>query len=377
MASLNIIRKLPTIEPELVATHELQPMTDPEWEHLSLIYQLIIRLVTQFPSFPGFTVQFANSLIPQLLSPDTREQSQIIAFIELYLDSHDSDAPRIMGFLLNGVIHSQNLPNFPFLANATFSMLPFVSVIGDARSVLMAQLPNFLRAVFAAPTLHLYQASLFAFLTSKLMETQVEPFIVDLMLSSWPVVLPIKQACYFRLLGALLRSSEGQFSRKRVVKLMKLIADGAGSTSTLAASAALAIFIDNALDSYVARHSRFIYPVLCPPFMEAAMVHWSPDVRELARRALSWLNKADPAMFQEMAKNPRKTATTATAGRTWQTICKRAGLADPALLAGGKLTEIFTVFSQEKRGSAEVLRRPPNRIAGSKSNFQEIQFFLD
>jgi serine/threonine-protein phosphatase 2A regulatory subunit B' len=359
MILANITRRLPGADLKTLGPDDTQTIADPEWVHLSLVYQLLIRLHTTTPTFIGFSRAFVASIIPQLLSPDERERSQIIQFLQSYIDAHDREVLTILDSLGHLVSASKNSPLFPCLVGATLALIPIICRFSKAKARFHSKLVSgLIWAFFTSPFLSICQQPLISFIQSNLITPREHLLIVEVILKCWPVMLPHKQASFLKFLGLLLVSVEPKLSHARSAKLFRLIGDAAASPSAPVATAALNLLIDSGLDAFVADHSRLIFPILYPIFTETSNTHWSFEVRDSAKRALSFLSRMDPQMFREVARKDSDMEAPASCVKSWSAVCRQAADNDPGFNVRVKLAEILKQFAQ-----AKVLLPPPAQPA--------------
>jgi hypothetical protein len=342
MALANVCRQC------LPIPEDCQPTCDPEWVHFGVIYQLLNRLQSLASGFHGITTSLLNCLLNQLLSPDDRERIQICQFTQNFLDLHDKDTPIVLDSIFNLTISSMCSPNFPCLVGSVLTLLPAVCRFTRPKTKWHAKVVGtFLWSVFTANSLPAYQSHLMTFMQSNLIGPREHFLMVDIMIRCWPSLSPLKQVAFLRFLGLLISSVEPKLPHARSAKLIKLIADGATSPSASVAQAALGLLIESGLDAFVSDHSRTLFPVLYPAFAEVAQSHWLGDVRESAKRALSFFSRMDPQMFREVARGEAApdAVKPGSSAKVWTAICKQAGENDRTLNTRGKYSEILRTFA--------------------------------
>jgi hypothetical protein len=303
-------------------TDEPQRVSDPEWLHISIIYQLLSRVHPVVMDHRG-SIVFVRSLIPQLASADERERLQLCDFFRLFMDAHERQCPALLVSLFAYLDGSRDLLNFPHFVVSFLSLLPLILHNSRAKANFQGQIPHLIRVLLTAPTLPFFQTQFVGFVTSNLIGIREYLEIVATLTQCWPVIFPLKQVAFLKILGILLarvatrltnNSQSGLFQR-----VFRLIAQGSTSQSSIVAQCALSILLDSGLDMFVADHGRSLFPILYPAYMEASMSHWMPDVREAGKRALSFLSRIDPVMFKEAGTNCQPT-NNVSYRKTWAVI---------------------------------------------------------
>jgi hypothetical protein len=192
--------------------------------------------------------------------------------------------------------------------------------------------------------------------------------IVEILIKCWPSLSPLKQASFFKFLTFLISSVEPKLSHARSARLIKIIADGAISPNASVASAAISLLMDNGIDAFVADHSRTLFPVLYPAFAEASQAHWMAEVREAAKRALSFFSRMDPQMYREVSRSePETDEKPGAKAKAWSAICKQAGERDRTINTRGKVSEILRAFAMSKTAPASAPAGPIVGMLGRKS----------
>jgi hypothetical protein len=357
MILANITRKLPGADLKAVCLEDIQTIADPEWAHLSLVYQLLNRLHMTAPTFIGFSRGFVAAVMPELLSPDDRERSQVIQFLQCYIETHDREVITILDSLGHLVSTSRTSPLFPCLVGSVINLVPIICRFGRAKTRYHAKIVTiFIWSFFTSPSLSVFQQPLITFIQSNLVGPREHILIVEVIVKCWPVMLPQKQVSFLKFLGLLIASVEPKLSHTRSSKLFRLIGEAATSPSASVAQAALTLLNESGLDAFVADHSRLIFPILFPAFVESSISHWSFDVRDSAKRGLSFLSRMDPQMFREVSRKDSDGPQAPSYVKSWTTICRQAAERDQTLNMRGKLSEILKTFAQ-----AKVLLDPPTQ----------------
>jgi hypothetical protein len=303
LISSNLIREPSGVQTVVSLSDEPQNLIDPEWVHLGIIYQLLHRAYPAVLDAAASAIGFLCSLMPQLASPDERERAQLCEFYQVYLDAHERRCPHFLVSLISFLDASNGLRFFSHFAVSFLAILPSLLRNGKAKAVFQAHLQHIIRVLLTAPTLPFFQSQLIGFITSNLIGVRESLEIVSTLPQCWPIIFPLKQVSFLKILGILLARVASRLTNDAQPglfrRVFRLIAEGCKSQSSAVAQAGLALLVDSSLDMFVADHSRSIFPILCPAYLEAANSHWTPEVREAGKRALQFLNKIDPAMYKE------------------------------------------------------------------------------
>jgi hypothetical protein len=332
--SSNLVREPSGVQTVVSLSDEPQNVIDPEWVHLAIVYQLLHRTYPAVLDAAPSAIGFLCLLLPQLASPDERERAQLCEFYQVYLDGHERRCPHFLVSLISFLDASNGLRFFSHFAVSFLSILPSLLRNGKAKTVFHAHLQHIIRVLLTAPTLPFFQSQLIGFITSNWIGIREDLEIVATLPQCWPVIFPLKQVSFLKILGILLvrvasrltnDAKPGLFRR-----VFRLIAEGCTSQSSAVAQAALALLVDSSLDMFVADHSRSIFPILCPAYMEAASSHWTPEVREAGKRAMQFLSKIDPVMFKEASSGQPRLQSSR---KSWATIAAAATERDSQIMA--------------------------------------------
>jgi hypothetical protein len=343
MVEANLIRPIVPGDPRLSLQDDLPPTYVIEWPHLTVIYQILLQLLTKVPQSPRH-LPFAQRLIPVCDSPDPNERSAIVRFYEqlsrsvppardylltifsAYIELHvigSSRCPFLVWTLLSvfEALLGQSSPpveqNHLFL-NVILPLLrhPYLRVFGDPMGQVIGRLQDSGQANALA--------------------------VVKYLLAKWPRNLPSKQVFFVDfVVSGLSRLRSLELVMPRIKALVNELGE---STSTRVVGAFLSVWLKPAGDRVLTLHGSQIIPIVKMPLAELAASHWSSAIRTSARAMLTMLQRREGRSIRSIFQRdlpPEKPPGLSS----WTAIVNAATVRDAKFEKVALLGEVYALYA--------------------------------
>ncbi|OHT00526.1 hypothetical protein TRFO_32762 [Tritrichomonas foetus] len=381
MLKTNIIRKIPIIEKNAYYFDDLPSLYVPSWPHLSIVYQILNRLVLCIPCSPLFNIDLLKEFIPIFDTPDSNERGLIVQFFTNLLNNNFNPAIHLLSFLERALIdHISDDDDRPPFRIST--ILPIVHLIFNLSP---NQLPIFSRVFSKAIVPLLADRYMTSFVNplQRLIEFFVEDNavhakqVVHQILKTWPKMKSTKQSYFMNILNDTLPRMNYREIVKCVEKVFIINGYGLTSLHEKVALASLSMWNRLEIERIIAGNTKAIMPIALPALAKTVSAHWSQQVRQTAKMTLSMLAKYDNRLAQEYLNmgNLTQAVNNGKSGRTWASIVKQAQANDKSINVSQKINEIINSFglpTEDKTAltsarSAPIDPRPLIRTPPEKS----------
>jgi serine/threonine-protein phosphatase 2A regulatory subunit B' len=344
MLEVNIIRRPGIFDLRLIQQEDLPPSADPAWPHLSIVYQILLKLQCLTPRSPQH-LEFARKLIPICESPDPNERTAIVSFYE-YLLRHKGHAIDVLVPLFSSALRVRGLePSGGFLVSTFFRVFNFII---DKTGGLPPADRLFRRVVLpmlAHPMLPVFQEPLSQLLDFFRDGSLTKTFeILKFILTKWPVRMGSKQVLFFEYLVSSLSRLASKPVENLTPQLSRVMAIIGASRNDKLPSVFTAFWLRPEGERLVGQHSRTLIPALFGPLTVLSTEHWSLPIRQNAKAGLAVLQRRDRERFHELMQEPAREENPPQIAK-WIAIVKSARRADESMVIGAIFTQIGAVYS--------------------------------
>jgi hypothetical protein len=348
MVRANVDRPLPLIDPQMVITDDIPPFADPEWEHLKLVYQIVIRFKESAPRCPQLDLGFMKMILKQIGSRDEREHAAIVQIVMQYAaTARPEGLTELFAALAQELAGWENSPNYMFAVTVVLEitrsfLTEFPGSFKSAQLLIDRCLPFLTARGFL-----FFRTSFFGFL-SALLGTDY-PFsmrILTLVVRYWPYLASGKQALFIRIFSMTLPRVSARQMGPLTPKVLAILGDAVQSPSGHVAEAALALLTERSLESFVVGNIRTLIPALHGPLKATSANHWSSAVRDLAKKTSNTLSMLTPRACQELwHRDSPQMESAAWRLQSWTQIAQSASRDDNP--TNEKMAEISRIFGAE------------------------------
>jgi hypothetical protein len=302
MIRANVYRPLIQIHRQMVITDDILPFADAEWEHLKIVYQILVRFQEAVPRCPLIDLSFMKTILKQIGSPDDREHSGIVQIVMHYaVQARQSGMVPLFEALIQELYSWEVSPNYIFAVTVVLEIVTcflkeFPGFLNCARPLIDHCLP-----LLTAPSFLFFRTSYFNFLTT--IHATEQPFamqVVTIAVRYWPYHASSKQSLFLKILSiALPRLSLRQMGPVGP-KVLSVISGAIQAESSRVAEDALTLLMERNLETFIVSNIHVIFPAVHGAIRNAAVNHWSLEIRDLAKKTLNTLLRLAPRLFQDL-----------------------------------------------------------------------------
>jgi hypothetical protein len=350
MIAANIRRAVPRVDSRCWLTGQVHPFVDPEWAHLSIVYQILKRTLLVFPRAPEVDFRVMRTVLGQVGSPDKREHREICAVVQSYLESHQPDVPRVWPALESALLIWSDTPNFAFAASCTLAITDHLFHMGHSST-----------AFFHRTVIPLATSSHFNFFRrawTPLVTNFVsgDPRAANSVLSSclryWPHCGISKQVAFLKIIVVMLHSVPARQLADWLPRGIAIVSDCIVGSSHKAAERAMEFVLDGRLDFVLRTKDTQSFTRIHQAALSSSQCHWNWDVKDLAKNVLTHLSRIDFALSRDLGKpgnDSRLLGPDDPVVRGWAHIAQTAARRDVGVSLGKKLSEILKTFGGANR----------------------------
>ncbi|GAB2280576.1 hypothetical protein Dimus_015203 [Dionaea muscipula] len=327
---------------------EDEPLMDPAWPHLQIIYEFFLRFVAS----PETDTKLAKRHIDH-------------PFLLRLLDLFDSEDPREREYLKTILhrIYGKFMVHRPFIRKAInniFYRFVFETEKFNGVAELLEVLGSIING-FALPLkeehklflvrvliplhrpkcLPMYHQQLSYCITqfvekdSKLADT-----VIRGLLKCWPITNSSKEVLFLSELEEVLEATQLPEFQRCMVPLFRRIAYCLSSSHFQVAERALYLWNNDHIESLIRQNRKIILPIILPALERNSRDHWNQVVQSLTRNVRKIFSDADPDLFQECLRKcqedeAKETDIKAKHEATWRILeeaASRAGNTEVSLI---------------------------------------------
>ncbi|URE30633.1 Protein phosphatase 2A regulatory B subunit (B56 family) [Musa troglodytarum] len=315
MVSINLFRNL-TIPPrehmvlEKIDAEEEEPVMDPAWTHLQIVYEFFLRFVAS----PETDAKLAKRYIDH-------------SFVLKLLDLFDSEDPRERDYLKTILhrVYGKFMVHRPFIRKAINNIF-YRFIFETEKHNGIAELLEILGSIisgFALPLkeehklflvralipLHkprcigMYHQQLSYCITQfiekdcKLVDT-----VIRGLLKYWPVTNSSKEVMFLGELEEVLEATQPADFQRFMVPLFRQIARCLNSSHFQVAERALFLWNNDHIENLIKQNNKVILPIIFPALERNTRSHWNQAVQSLTLNVRKIFSDHDPELVAECLK---------------------------------------------------------------------------
>lgn len=305
MIEKHIFRPLNEIDPKFMYSDGLVHFIDPSWSHLSVVYQILISLITTLPNM--FDISFIKKVIHRFSAPFINEQSQLSSIVIQYIISNPDKMDQVLKTI------STLFLEYLYGGIGPYAIIPALSVF----HVINEQCPSLTLQIYFSHFLQLLRAPHFVYFQDIFYQILFNVFkeksnqhfalpTIEYLIHHWPKTRSAKQVNFFNILTLAMTNLDPVEFQEIMVPVFQLVASSSCSENQKVASAAFSIWTPIEIELMIMDNSRSIFPIIYKPVSEALKDHWSTSVQDILQSILRTMDRIDPYAFHEVS---RKAAT--------------------------------------------------------------------
>ncbi|XP_031479441.1 serine/threonine protein phosphatase 2A 59 kDa regulatory subunit B' gamma isoform-like [Nymphaea colorata] len=312
MVAANLFRTLPSSphdsKPvELFELEEEEPMMDPAWSHLQIVYEFLLRFVTS----PEMDAKLAKRYIDH-------------SFVLRLLDLFDSEDPRERDYLKTILhrIYGKFMVHRPFIRKAINNIF-YRFIFETEKHNGIAELLEILGSIingFALPLkeehklflvralipLHkpkciaMYQQQL-SYCIAQFVEKdcKLADTVIRGLLKYWPITSSSKEVMFLGELEEVLEATQEAEFQRCMVPLFRQIGHCLNSSHFQVAERALFLWNNDHIVNLIKQNRKVILPIILPSLEKNATGHWNQAVQSLTLNVRKIFMDLDPDLFDE------------------------------------------------------------------------------
>jgi len=316
--SSNLFRSLPPTPYVDWDPEEDDPVLDPQWPHLQLVYEFLLRFVVSSQSevkvlrryMRKNNKQFLIHVIHLFRSDDPREREYLKTILHRIYG-------KFMGF--RSTIRKQI--NFVFYTlifadskhNGVSELLEILgSIINGFALPLKKEHVKFLERVL----IPLHKVRTFTQFSQQLAycvtqfidkDPSLASTVIKGLLMYWPCQSSTKEQLFLNELEEVLEASSEAEVTKMMRPLFTQVAKCVVSPHFQVAERALFLWNNDAVAQYTNEHREKILPILYPALNANTQMHWNATVHSLAFNIIRMFMEMDVALWEQVSKNHEET----------------------------------------------------------------------
>jgi serine/threonine-protein phosphatase 2A regulatory subunit B' len=312
MVSVNLFRT-PAAQPrdnkalEAFDLDEEEPLMDPTWPHLQIVYEFLLRFVAS----PETDAKLAKRYIDH-------------AFVIRLLDLFDSEDPREREYLKTVLhrIYGKFMVHRPFIRKGINNIF-FRFIFETEKHNGIAELLEILGSIingFALPLkeehklflvralipLHkpkcipMYHQQLSYCITQFVeKDNKLADTVIRGLLKYWPVTNSSKEVMFLGELEEVLEATQAPEFQRCMVPLFRQIARCLSSSHFQVAERALFMWNNDNIENLIKQNRQVILPIIFPALERNSRKHWNQAVQSLTLNVRKFFSELDPDLFEE------------------------------------------------------------------------------
>ncbi|CAN6213727.1 unnamed protein product [Urochloa humidicola] len=286
MISVNLFRTLviPPREKKVLQAFDLEedePLADPAWPHLHLVYELLLNFVQS----PETDSKLAKRYV---------DHSFILRLLELF----DSEDPRERDYLKQVLhrIYGKFMVYRPFIRKSINNVF-FQFIYETEKHNGIAELLEIIGSIingFALPLKEEHKL----FLVRTLIPLHKARGIIKY----WPVTNSPKEVLFLTELEDLLEATQPSEFQKCIVPVFCQVARCFNSSHFQVAERALFLWNNDRVENLISQNSKVILSIILPALDKNINGHWNPAVQSLSLNVQKLFSEREPEVFAECVR---------------------------------------------------------------------------
>ncbi|CAN6471949.1 unnamed protein product [Victoria cruziana] len=312
MVACNLFRTFPSSNrenklPEAADPEEEEPMMDPAWQHLQIVYEFLLRFI-------------ASSETDAKLAKRYIDHSFVLRLLDLF----DSEDPRERDYLKTILhrIYGKFMVHRPFIRKAINNIF-YRFIFETEKHNGIAELLEILGSIingFALPLkeehklflvrglipLHkpkcvsMYHQQL-SYCVTQFVEKdfKLADTVIGGLLKYWPVTNSSKEVMFLGELEEVLEETQAAEFQRCVVPLFRRIARCLNSSHFQVAERALFLWNNDHILNLITQNRKVILPIIFPAMERTTRSHWNQAVQSLTLNVRKIFSDVDHELFEE------------------------------------------------------------------------------
>ena len=373
MLKTNIGRDIPNMPKQWLVFDDEPPMMDIAWNHLMVVYQLLLKYQELEPKSKYFDDAFINLMLSVIHAPDINERDNVAAFFINYLNTFPNLEKNILDHLSYDLIGYKDKVYPPFCVIPCLRIF-LVRFKLHKDSYEKNHLQYFKKAILPLLTcqhIFSYYPQLLEILDYFLtINNKLVLEIFDKVLQGFPNAKASKQILYIRILNFLAEKVDMDDFDKIAIKLFKLYSICSMSSHYKVVDASFQIWGNIHIIPKIIDNTKAIYPIVFNNYNKTMKEHWSNRAQNAALNTLKSMHDNDPFMFDELSQSQQKKNSlnqsvpdpeAVKIHKSWAMVAREAAKVDKSINLARILADIQVRFSSKNNDEMAKKQRPPTK----------------
>ncbi|XP_039120903.1 serine/threonine protein phosphatase 2A 57 kDa regulatory subunit B' theta isoform-like [Dioscorea cayenensis subsp. rotundata] len=312
MVSINLFRAATTLSHEnkvleALDSEEEEPVMDPAWPHLQVVYEFFLRFVASPETDPKVAKRYMDH-----------------SFILKLLDLFDSEDPRERDYLKTILhrIYGRFMVHRPFIRKAINNIF-YQFIFETEKHNGIAELLEILGSIingFALPLkeehklflvrvliplhkpkcIQMYHQQLsYCIMQFIEKDCKLADIVIRGLLKYWPVTNSSKEVMFLGEVEEVLEATQPAEFQRCIVLLFRQIARCMNSFHFQVAERALFLWSNDHVENLIKQNRKVILPIIFPALERNTRGHWNQAVRSLTLNVRKIFSDQDPELFEE------------------------------------------------------------------------------
>lgn len=312
LVKVNIFRPLaPKVNIGLPEADEEEPVYCPEWEHLQIVYELLLRFVVSNDINPlrlqlYFNEQFLCRLLENFDSEDRREKDYLKTITHRMYARLVNMRPTIRKVIGNTLLRFQN-DDTQFFSGVPELLEVLGTIVAGFSQPVAQEHIDFLKQIL----IPLHKSKYYGYFYRQLLYCEVQyiekqqtlaEMVIAGLLRYWPISNTIKEMQFVGELEDVLELTDPVSFTKIMVPLFNTLARSIAKPHFQVQERILFLWHNEFVMGYIASNIDEILPILFPALYTSAMKHWNAGVHNLALNILKIFNEVDADVVAKVTK---------------------------------------------------------------------------
>jgi len=312
LVRVNVFRPLaPKVNFSLPEADEEETVYYPEWEHLQIVYELLLRFVVSNDIDPlrlqlYFNEHFFCRLMENFDSEDRREKDYLKTITHRIYARLVNMRPIIRKTIGNVLLRFEN-DQGKFFSGVPELLEVLGTIIAGFSQPVAQEHIDFLKQILVP----LHKSKYYGFYHGQLLYCVVQyiekqrslaEIVIEGLLRFWPISNTIKEMQFVGELEDVLELTDPDSFTKIMVPLFNTIARSIAKPHFQVQERILFLWHNEFVMGYIASNINEILPILFPTLYTSAMKHWNAGVHNLALNILKIFNEIDADVVAKVTK---------------------------------------------------------------------------
>eukprot|EP00268_Persea_americana_P026191 TRINITY_DN2558_c0_g1_i2.p1 TRINITY_DN2558_c0_g1~~TRINITY_DN2558_c0_g1_i2.p1 ORF type:complete len:525 (-),score=109.92 TRINITY_DN2558_c0_g1_i2:545-2119(-) len=310
--AVNLFRTLTTPPRENKALEafdleEEEPLMDPAWPHLQIVYEFLLRFVASSETDAKLAKRYIDhSFVLRLLdlfdSEDPREREYLKTILHRIYGKFMVHRPYIRK-AINNIFY-----RFIFETEKHNGIAELLEILGSIINGFALPLKEEHKLFLVRALIPLHKPKCIAMYHQQLSycifqfvekDCKLADTVIRGLLKYWPITNTSKEVLFLGELEEILEAIQPAEFQRCMVPLFRQIASCLSSSHFQVAERALFLWNNDHIENLIKQNRRLILPIIFPALEKNTRNHWNQAVKSLTQNVRNIFSELDPDLFEE------------------------------------------------------------------------------